>query len=116
MLLSWLLIYKHIFSPNKCIICNNRYITFKHKTLFFQKWVDNGIIFVKQLFNENGHPYTYVEFLQRYNIPIIPKEYCIVFDAISSGLKCLFKGTVNNDNVSLRSDIAIKGVPITDKK
>ncbi len=45
---------------------------------------------------------TYVEFLQRYNIPIIPKEYCIVFDAITSGLKCLFKGNVNNDNVRLR--------------
>ncbi len=39
-----------------------------------------------------------------------------MFDAIPSGLKCLFKGTVNNDNVSLRSDIAIKGVPITDKR
>ncbi len=34
---SWLLIYKHNFSPNKCIIWNNRYITFKHKTLFFSK-------------------------------------------------------------------------------
>ncbi len=33
-----------------------------------------------------------------------------MFDAIPSGLKCLFKGNVNNDNVSLRSDIAIKGV------
>ncbi len=42
--------------------------------------------------------------------------YCIVFDAIPSGLKCLFKGTVNNDKVSLRSDIAIKGVTITDKR
>ncbi len=29
------------------------------------EWVDNGIIFVKQLFNENGHLYTYVEFLQK---------------------------------------------------
>ncbi len=84
--------------------------------LFFQKWVDNGITFVKQLFNENGHLYTYVEFLQRYNIPIIPKKYSIVFDAIPSGLKNMFKGTVYNDNVSLRSDIAIKGVTITDKR
>ncbi len=39
-----------------------------------------------------------------------------MFDAVPSGLKCLFKGTVNNDNVSLRSDIAIKGVTITDKR
>ncbi len=51
------------------------YTPFKHKTFFFFffKWVDNGIIFVKQLFNENGHLYTYVEFIQRYHIPIIPK-------------------------------------------
>lgn len=34
---------------------------FKNKT---QKWVDNGTIFVKKLFNEN----TYIEFIQRYNI------------------------------------------------
>ncbi len=39
-----------------------------------------------------------------------------MFDAVPSGLKCLFKGTVNNDKVSLRSDIAIKGVTITDKR
>ncbi len=39
-----------------------------------------------------------------------------MFDAIPSGLKCLFKGNVNNDNVSLRSDIAIKGVAITDMR
>ncbi len=39
-----------------------------------------------------------------------------MFDAIPSGLKCLFKGTVNNDKVSLRSDIATKGVTITDKR
>ncbi len=39
-----------------------------------------------------------------------------MFDAVPSGLKCLFKGTVNNDKVSLRSDITIKGVTITDKR
>ncbi len=39
-----------------------------------------------------------------------------MFDAVPSGLKCLFKGTVNNDKVSLRSDIATKGVTITDKR
>ncbi len=39
-----------------------------------------------------------------------------MFDAITSGLKCLFKRTVNNDNVNLRSDIAFKGVTITDKR
>ncbi len=39
-----------------------------------------------------------------------------MFDAVLSGLKCLFKGTVNNDKVSLRSDITIKGVTITDTR
>jgi len=36
------------------------------------------------------------------------KEYCIVFDAIPSGLKCLFKGNVKTESVSLRPDVAIK--------
>lgn len=53
---------------------------------------------------------------EAYNIPIVPKEYCIVFDAIPSGLKCLFKGYVYNENVSFKPDIALEGVIITDKR
>jgi len=61
------------------------------------------------LLNKNGSLYLNVEFVQMYNIPIKRKEYCIVFDAIPSGLKCLFKGNVNTESVSLRPDVAIKG-------
>ncbi len=33
-LLSWMIIYKHNFSPHKCLIWNNKYITQQNKSLF----------------------------------------------------------------------------------
>ncbi len=33
-LLSWLLVYKHNFSPHRCLIWNNKDIKYKNKTLF----------------------------------------------------------------------------------
>jgi len=42
-----------------------------------------------QLFNDNSHLLNYKEFLSRFNIPITPKEFAIVFDAIPSGVRLL---------------------------
>ncbi len=33
-LLSWMIIYKHNFSPHKCLIWNNKYITHQNKSFF----------------------------------------------------------------------------------
>ncbi len=43
--------------------------------------------------NENGHLLNYEEFLYRFNIPITPKEFAIVFDTIPSGVIRLFQMT-----------------------
>lgn len=41
---------------------------------------------VCQLSNREGHMFTYNVFLSEFNIPIHPKEYAIVFDAIQAGI------------------------------
>ena len=45
-LLSWMLVYKHNFSPQKCLIWNNQNIRYKNKSLFFKKWFGQNILFV----------------------------------------------------------------------
>ncbi len=91
MLLAWSLIHKHNFSPHSFFIWNNRNILYKNKSLFFQKWYNNKIILVRDLFNESGL-LSYYEFLQKCNFPVSPKEFAVVFDAVPSGVITLFKG------------------------
>lgn len=86
MLLAWSLIYKHNFTPHRFYIWNNRYILYKNKSLFFQKWYDNNILLVNQLFNQCGQLYNYTEFIHHFGIPISPKDFSIVFDAIPSAV------------------------------
>lgn len=92
MLLAWSLIYKHNFSPHSFFIWNNRNILYKNKSLFFQNWYNNKIILVRDLFNESGLLLSYYEFLQKFNFPVSPKEFAVVFDAVPSGVITLFKG------------------------
>lgn len=98
LLLCWSLVYKHNFSPHKYYIWNNQDIYLKCKTLFLKKWLDNGILLVSQLFNEGQIMFTYNEFLSEYNIPVLPREFAIVFDAIPSGIKILLSSATRDFN------------------
>lgn len=91
-LLAWSLIFKHNFTPHSYIIWNNKDLLYKRKSLFFDSWFKNGIIFVSQLFNQNGSICNYSEFLVKHGIPIAPKEFAIVADAVPQGVLMLFKG------------------------
>ena len=97
MLLAWSLIYKHNFSPHRCFIWNNRMIRFKNKSLFYETWFNNNILLVSQLLNDNGSLLNYSEFLHTFSIPITPREFAIVMDAIPSGILTLLKGTGKPD-------------------
>lgn len=52
MLLVWALIYQQEFSPLKCYTWNTCNILYKNKSLFSDRWFDNGINLVKQRFNK----------------------------------------------------------------
>lgn len=91
MLLAWSMVYKHSFSPHTYLIWNNYNILFKNRSLFFQNWFNSNIMYVKQLFNSTGQLMNYSEFLCTYHIPVTPKEFAVVMDAIPSGVIMLFK-------------------------
>uniref|UniRef100_A0A3B3I0R1 Reverse transcriptase domain-containing protein n=1 Tax=Oryzias latipes TaxID=8090 RepID=A0A3B3I0R1_ORYLA len=107
-LLAWTLIYKHNFSPQSCIIWNNCNIVYKRKTLFLSNWFNNGIIFLNQLFKEPGLLYNYSEFTMQYKIPITPKEFVVVFDAVPSGLCMLFRGFYSAHPLTLHPPDVLK--------
>lgn len=69
-----MLIYKNNFSLHKYLICNNGYIQYKNRSIYFEGWVRCGILMVVQL----------LEFL--HEIPITPKEYTVLFDMILNGI------------------------------
>lgn len=116
-LLSWLIIYKHNFSPHKCMIWNNKDITYKRKTLYLDSWVKNNILLVSQLLNVNANLYSYEEFIRKYNFSVSEKEMCIVFNSIPAGLLKLMQGYHFTDiNISHTMTLRINGVNITDKK
>uniref|UniRef100_A0A3B3CA37 Reverse transcriptase domain-containing protein n=1 Tax=Oryzias melastigma TaxID=30732 RepID=A0A3B3CA37_ORYME len=102
-LLAWKLIYKHNFSPTSCFIWNNSNVQYKNKSIFFPRWYENDIVLIRQLFNSHGHLLTYEEFLFKFNIPVPPKEYAIVLDAIPTSLLQLFKGICNTNQLTTQT-------------
>ncbi|CDQ96657.1 unnamed protein product, partial [Oncorhynchus mykiss] len=71
--LSWFLIYKHHFSPHRYYIWNNRDKLYKNTSLFLEYC---------QLVNAEGLLLSYKEFLSLYKVPVTPKDFAIVLDAI----------------------------------
>ncbi len=71
-----------IFSPNI-------------KIPFFNIWFENNIFLVSQLMNSDGDLLSYTEFLDKFKIPIRPREYVIVMDDIPSKILCLLKNECN---------------------
>ncbi len=95
------------------MIWNNKYITFKNKSLFDRNWYNNGIILLRQLFKNNINIFNYCEFLNYYKIPITAKEFAVVFDAISSGLIQLLSGNISSESIPLYTNqLSINGVKV----
>lgn len=55
---------------------------------------------VAQLLNSDGLLLNYYEFLAKFQIPVPPKEYAIVFDAIPSGALMLLRGSILDATVA----------------
>ena len=70
---------------------------------------------MRQLFNSQG--LNFAEFLRKCRIPIMMKEFAIIFYAIPSGLRQLISNDLCNDSEHrLSNGLAINGVHINDKK
>ena len=78
--------------------------------MFLENWFDHGIYLVKQLFDSNGVLLSYSELLNKYGIPIPPKEYAVVFDANPSGVIMLLKSSITSELTLLKLDPAVTSV------
>lgn len=118
-LLTWNLMYKHNLSPNRYTIWNNKDIKYKNKSLFFQNWFDNNIIWVKQLLNNDGQLYDYPEFIRTHNVTFTPEEYQVVVRAVPKGA-ILLLGEYNNTPSATVEDfvasIQLEGIDIVNYK
>uniref|UniRef100_A0A9J8C6A8 Reverse transcriptase domain-containing protein n=1 Tax=Cyprinus carpio carpio TaxID=630221 RepID=A0A9J8C6A8_CYPCA len=118
-LLSWLLVYKHNFSPHRCFIWNNQNIVYRNKSLFFERWYLNNIYTVNQLIDDNGQLFSFSEFSRKFDFGASLKEYNTVFNAIPSGIKTLLKGEQSFNPVSIYSpnnSISVEGILIVEDK
>jgi len=67
-------------------IWNNELITVKGKSLFFEKWLDHGSVYLSDLFDSSLKILSYDSFLSKFNFPIKFKEFSVVIKADPSGL------------------------------
>ncbi len=112
-LLAWKLVYKHKFSPHNYFIWNNKDILFKNNSLFYHTWFKEGIILVRQLVNSHGYLLSYTEFLQKFQLPVKPREFAIVFDAIPKSVILL--KNCNSEEISMVNpcgNISIENVDV----
>ena len=58
---------------------------------------------MSQLVNAEGLLLSYKEFLSLYKVPVTPKDFAIVLDAIPSGVAMLFRNMSRPDPQSLPS-------------
>uniref|UniRef100_A0A673KN67 Rho guanine nucleotide exchange factor 12-like n=1 Tax=Sinocyclocheilus rhinocerous TaxID=307959 RepID=A0A673KN67_9TELE len=118
-LLAWSLLYKHNFSPHKYFIWNNRDILYKNRSLFFQRWFEEDILLVSQLFNANGLLLNYEEFLNPYFLSLLVLslppglvQRCVIiqkdensFGLTVSGDNPVFVQLVKQDGAAMRAGV-----------
>ncbi len=83
----------HNFSPHKEILCNNSSILIHGKSLFIDKWYDRGIVFVLDLFKDDGTILEYEEFMTLYSFPLPARSFNSVIKGLSPSYVHLFKHT-----------------------
>ncbi len=65
---------------------------------------------ISQLINNEGYLLTYTEFLEKFGIPISPREYCI------AGFVRLLKGFSESKQSTFKEEILLNGIDIKDRK
>ena len=54
------------------IIWNNSNILLENKTIYYEAMVEKGVLFVGDLFDDNGKPLTFNAFKRKFNLPPVP--------------------------------------------
>ncbi len=111
-LLAWQLVYKHNFTPHLHFPWNNRDILFKINLFLISHGMTMEYLpLVSCLMNMVC--FCHIQnFLKKLKIPVKPKDYAIIFDAISSKVVSLlrnFAHYINADQQPLNCDILAIG-------
>lgn len=113
----WLLMYKHNFSPHKQIIWNNKMIKYKRKSIFYDNWFNNNIVFVSQLLDNTGSLMNHTKFIETTCNSISPQEYAVVLNAIPTGYFRILQGNnIPIDELVFNSEIFLDGLQFNNKK
>lgn len=67
------------------------YIFSTQQVIILQNWFRNKPILDARFLHSNGRPFSYLDFLQKYKIPLSVKKYAIVFYTIPAGVTMLLR-------------------------
>lgn len=99
------------------LIWNNEEITIRNKSLFFPRWVNNGIQNIISLFDSSGNILSYEQFLSHHCFPVPFREFNLLIKAIPNGLIQLIKNHLSHGSLSvLQYNLCLEGVDLVDKK
>ena len=73
------------------IIWNNQNVKIDGKSIFYEKWLQHGIKYVSDFFDENGFPLTWHKFQEVYNLKINYLTYIGIIRSIPQTWKSLLK-------------------------
>ena len=95
----------HTNSGRKTIVWNNSHIKLNNKVVFYKHWVDRGIKYIEQLYDDRTNDfYTLDNFQFIYNITA---TYFIVYSSfvksipISITNRCVLDNAINDSNVQI---------------
>lgn len=107
--------YKHNFTPHRAIIWNNENIVKGNKSIFISKWFEKNVIYIQDLFGDDGQILSYGTFINKYLFPIPPRDFNSVIRSILTGIKELFKALDRQVTASITEPILIDGIKMSEK-
>ncbi len=79
----------------KSVIWFNSDILVNRKPIFYKKWFQKGIVYIKDLVDDNYNFLTYNALCIKYNLNVPFTSYWGIIDAIDNKLKGVLKGKIN---------------------
>ncbi|XP_054865756.1 uncharacterized protein LOC129348729 [Amphiprion ocellaris] len=111
------LLFTHNFTPHNTVLWNNRVITINRKSLFKSDWYENGVCFVLDLMQLDGHLLSYENFVSRFRIKVTCKGYEKVCKAIPTPLLRMIQNILLYSPIkTCLTSLAIDHINLLDKK
>ena len=71
-----------VSKPEDIVVWNNMSVKINRKTVFYKKWYDKGVFYLKDLLNKNGRMLTFEDFKNKFDINCHKMQYMSLVDAI----------------------------------